>query len=81
MNIDPNPEWVIRQGFACVWVRAPTAREAVEKTARRLGHMGGWKVGPDIDQQVFSTEDYRGHTQPGDYVRSLITASEGSQSS
>ena len=31
MTIEQNaPEWVIRQGFACVWVRAPSAAEAVE---------------------------------------------------
>ena len=47
-------EWVIRQGFACVWVRAPSAAEAVEIAARRLGHMGAWRTGPDVDQKAFS---------------------------
>ena len=54
MNIDPTwPEWVVRQGFACAWVQAPSAKAAVELAARRLGHMGGWKVGPGIDQEVY----------------------------
>ena len=34
-------EWVVRQGFACVWVRAPSAAAAVEIAAKRLGPMGG----------------------------------------
>ena len=32
-----RPEWVIRQGFACVWVQAWSADEAVETAAKRLG--------------------------------------------
>ena len=51
MDIDPTwPEWVLRQEFACVFVRAPTLAVAVELAAKRLGHMGGWKVGPDVHQ-------------------------------
>ena len=68
-------EWVIRQGFACVWVKAPSPEDAVEIAAKRLGHMGGWKVGPDVDQEVFAAEEYRDHAQPGDYTRSVIIAS------
>ena len=42
MDIAPTwPEWVLRQEFACVWVRAPSADRAVELAAKRLGHMGG----------------------------------------
>lgn len=68
-------EWVIRQGFACVWVRAPSAAEAVEIAANRIGHMGGWNVGPDIDQEVFSSTEYHEHARAGDYTRSVITGS------
>ena len=53
-----GPEWVIRQGFACVWVQAPSAEAAVRRAADRLGHMGGWKVGPHVDQEVFRGEEY-----------------------
>ena len=67
-------EWVVRQGFACVWVRAPSAAAAVEIAAKRLGPMGGWKVGPGVDQEVFAAEEYREHAGPGDYTRSMITA-------
>ena len=60
MDVDPKrPEWVIRQGLACVWVCATSVEEAVEVTAKRLGHMGGWKIGPDLDQQVFTATERR----------------------
>ena len=69
-------EWVIRQGFACVWVNAPSGEAAVEIAAKRLGHMGGWKVGTDVDQEVFAAQEYREHAQPGDYTRSVIVGSD-----
>ena len=76
MDIDPTwPEWVLRQDFACVFVRAPTPAAAVELAAKRLGHMGGWKVGPAADQEVFRWDEYRDHARPGDYTRSVILAS------
>ena len=65
-------EWVVRQGFACVWVKARSPEAAIEIAAKRLGHMGGWKVGPDVDQEVFAADEYRSHAQPGDYTRSVI---------
>ena len=76
MDIDPTrPERVLRHGFACVFVRAPSSAAAVELAAKRPGHMGGWKVGPDVAQEVFRWEDYRDHARPGDYTRSVILAS------
>ena len=76
MRIDQSwPEWVVRQGFACVWVQAPSAAAAIELAARRLGGMGGWKTGPDVDQEVFAAHEYREHVQPGDYTCSIITVS------
>ena len=58
MDIDPKwPEWVLRQEFACVFVRAPSPAAVVELAAKRLGHMGGWKVGPGVDQRVFRWEE------------------------
>lgn len=66
------PEWVIRQGFACVFVEAPSATEAVKLAAKRLGHRGGWAIGPDVDQEVFPASEYRNHVQPSDYTRSMI---------
>ena len=76
MDIDPKwPEWVLRQDFACVFVRAPSPPAAVEIAAKRLGHMGGWEVGPDVDQEVFRWEEYRYHARPGDYTRSVILSS------
>ena len=79
MNIDPDwPEWVVRQDHACVWVKAPSAGVAIELAARRLGHMGGWRVGPDVEQEVFPGGKYREHARPGDYTRSVIVASPAS---
>ena len=65
----------LRQGFACVWVRAAIPEAAMEIAAMRLGHMGGWKVGQDVDQEVFAAEEYREHAMPGDYTRSVIFTS------
>ena len=48
-----RPEWVICQGCACVWVRAPSEEAAVRRAAERLRHMGSWQVGPEVDQKVF----------------------------
>ena len=66
MNIDSAwPEWVVRQGHACVWVRAPSAAGATEIAARRLGPLGGWKTGPDIDEEVFAAAESRLARVPG----------------
>ena len=76
MDIDPTwPEWVLRQDFACVWVRAPNAATAVSIAAKRLGSVGGWNVGPGVEQEVFRGDEYRNHARPGDYTRSVILAS------
>ena len=40
-------------------------REAVATAAERLGQMGGWNVGPDVEQEVFRADEYREHAQPG----------------
>ena len=74
---DPTwPEWVIRQGNATVWIQAPTPEAAVETAARKVGRMGGWRVGPEAEQEVFPRAEYRDHAQPGDYTRSVIIALE-----
>ena len=69
-----DAEWVVRQGFACVWVKATSPEAAIQIAARRLGNMGGWKAGPGVDQEVFTAEEYREHAKPGDYTRSVIVA-------
>ena len=73
MDIDPTwPEWVLHQEHTCVFVRAPRRAAAVDIAARHVGHMGGWKVGLDVDQEVFRWEEYREHARPGDYTRWVI---------
>ena len=50
MHIAPTwPEWVIRQGFACVWVKAPSAGAASDIAAECLGAMGGWETGSGVE--------------------------------
>ena len=80
MNVespDPAwPEWVVRQTTACVFVQAPTPEAAVETAARKVGRMGGWRVGTEVKQEVFPRSEYRDHAQPGDYTRSVVIAPE-----
>ena len=79
MHIDPTwPEWVIRQDFACVWVKAPSADGALDIAAQCLGGMGGWRTGPGVEQEIFPAEEYRKHARPGDYTRSVIVSSRSS---
>ena len=79
IEIDPVwPEWVVRQDHACAWVRAPSAARAAEIAARRLGPMGGWRTGADVNEEVFAAGEYRDHAAPGDYTRSVIVASRSS---
>ena len=73
---ETHREWVVHQGFACVWVRAPNAEAAVNTAAKRLGRMGEWRTGPGVDQEIFPAAEYREHARPGDYTRSVIIASE-----
>ena len=70
-----SSEWVVRQGYACAWVQAPSPAAAVAIAAQRLGPMGGWKTGPDVDEEVFAAAEYRHHARPGDYTRSVIIVS------
>ena len=56
-------------------VQAPNPAAAIEIAAKRLGNMRGWRVGPDVDQEVFPAEKYCEHARPGDYARAVIIAS------
>ena len=70
------PEWCVRQnrpgGRACVWVLAPDARAAVTIANHLVGPMGGWRVGPDVDLEVFLRAEYHTRWDPGDFTRSVI---------
>ena len=70
------PEWVVRQFNACIFVQAPTPEAAVEIAARRIGPMGGWRVGPDAEHEVFTRTVCREHARPGAYTRSVIIVPE-----
>ena len=56
-------------------VPLPCQAAAVDIAARHLGHIGGWKVGPGVEQEVLRCEEYREHARPADYTRSLILGS------
>ena len=75
MNIDPAwPEWAVRQRNAVVWVQAPSPEAAIETATREIGPMGGWKTGPDVEQEVFARVEYPEQIRPGDYTRSVIVS-------
>ena len=79
MNTEPDPtwpEWVVRQGSACIFIQAPTRAAAIETAARQIGPMGGWRVGSEVKQEIFPRSEYREQAQPGDYTRCVIIAPE-----
>ena len=77
MEINPSwPEWVVRQGSACIFIQAPTRAAAIQTASRRIGPMGGWRVGPEVKQEIFPRSEYREQAQPGDYTRCVIIAPE-----
>ena len=61
-------EWVVRQGSGCILVQAPNPEGAVETAARRIGPIGGWRVGSDIAYDVFAHKEYPEQAPPGDYT-------------
>ena len=42
-------------------------QEREDHVAEGFGPMSEWPVGPDVDLEVFSGEDYRKHSKPGDH--------------
>ena len=77
MRLNSNwPEWVIRQGNACVWVQAPSAEVAVKFVTERAGPMGGWRTGPGVEQEVLPRAKYPEHAMPPD-ARSMWSRHEG----
>lgn len=69
-------EWCVRQngpgGRPCVFVLAPDARAAAVIANHLVGPMGGWRVGPDIELDVFLRSEYHMRWDPGDFTRSVI---------
>ena len=37
-----------------------------------IGPMGGWRVGPDADVEVFLRAEYPKHCEAGDFTRTVI---------
>ena len=65
MHIDPTwPEGVVRQSHDCIFVQAPTPEQAVETAARRIGPMEGWKMGPDVTNEVYARDEYLENALP-----------------
>ena len=48
----------------------------METAARKMGHMVGWQVGSEVQQEVFARAEYRDYAQPGDYTRTVIVSPE-----
>ena len=70
------PEWCVRQngpgGRACVFVLAPDAHAAVTITNHLVGPLGGWRVGPDVELEVFLRSEYHMHCDAGDFTLTII---------
>ena len=70
------PEWCVRQngpgGRACVFVLAPDAHAAVTIANHLVGPMGGWRVGRDVELEVFLRSEYPKHGDRGDFTRTVI---------
>ena len=69
-------EWCVRQngpgGRPCVFVLAPDARAAVTIANHLVGPMGGWRVGPDVELDVFLRSEYHMHCDRQDFTRTII---------
>lgn len=77
MRIDPAwPEWVVRRTHACIFIQAPTAEATIETAEPQIEPMGGWRIGPDAEHEVFARLMYRENARPGDYTRSAIVSPE-----
>ena len=80
VTINPSwPERVLRQSNACIFFQAPSPAAAIEAAPRRIGPIGGWRIGRDGQQEVFARGEDREHAKPGDYTRSVIVAPEQSR--
>lgn len=70
------PEWCVRQkvpgGRACVFVLAPDAHAAVTIAKHLVGPMGGWRVGPDVEHEVFLRSEYPTRVGTKDFTRMVI---------
>ena len=70
------PEWCVRQsgsgGRACVWVLAPSAAAAAVIANHLVGPMGGWRVGPDVELEVFLRSEYHKRCGARDFTRMII---------
>ena len=70
------PEWCVRQNGsgarACVFVVAPDADAAVTIANHLVGPMGGWRVGPDVELEVFLRSEYPKHCDARDFTRTVI---------
>jgi len=66
----------VHHANACVFVQAPSPDAAVDTAARRVGPMGGWRVGPDVGHGVLARDQYPEHAKPGGYTRTVILAPE-----
>ena len=70
------PEWCVRQsgpgGRACVWALAPSVAAPAVIANHLVGPMGGWRVGPDVDLEVFLRSEYHTRCDARDFTRMII---------
>ena len=53
-----------------------SSANAVEIAARKVGRMGGWRVGPRVQQEMFARAEYPERDQSAYYTRSVIITPE-----
>ena len=51
---------------------APDAHAAVTIANHLVGPMGGWRVGPDVELEVFLRSEYHMHCGARDFTRPVI---------
>ena len=59
-------------GHACVFVLAPSAAAAAIIANRLCGPKGGWRVGPDIELELFLRSEYHKRCDAGDFTHMVI---------
>lgn len=69
------PQWCVRQpapggNYACVWIHAPTAEEALELTHEIAGPLGGWRT--DVEAEVFARGEYAARHRARDFTALVI---------
>ena len=59
-------------GRACVWVLAPSAAADAVIANHLAGPLGGWRIGPDVELEVFLRSEYHEHCDARNFTFTII---------